>query len=179
MAEVRIDRRKIRGSLRSVLMRYAMIVTTFSFALTMPAHADWQYTKWGMSPQQVVTASAGKAKPYPEGPKKATSANGEPLYETLFALHRSGPFSFRASFAFAERRGLTVVGLTAENPSDCIDIKNSLISKYGTPAVDRASVGLQKWFDQPSNNIVSIITLGSFCTIQYQPFSRAGGSDGL
>lgn len=163
----------------SIKFKELLLSVLILLSATGSASSDWQYTKWGMSPQQVVAASSGKAKPYPGGHKIGTSPNGQPVYETHFAAYRSGPFGFRASFAFAENKGLIVVALTADSPSDCGDIKNSLLSKYGRPALDNESIGLTKWFDQPNNNIISIITLGAFCSIQYQPFSRGGGADGL
>jgi hypothetical protein len=38
-----------------------------------PVHADWQYTKWGMTPEQVIEASGGRVSKIPEDQQKAQS----------------------------------------------------------------------------------------------------------
>ncbi len=42
------------------LHRAAVIAVGLAFSTTA-ANADWQYTKWGMTPDQVIEASTGQA----------------------------------------------------------------------------------------------------------------------
>ena len=37
------------------------IIAVLLIAQAPEAHADWQYTRWGMTPQQVIDASGGRA----------------------------------------------------------------------------------------------------------------------
>ncbi|MBI5940147.1 MAG: hypothetical protein HY859_06950, partial [Caulobacterales bacterium] len=39
-----------------------LAVVVASLLAATPAAADWQWTKWGMTPSEVVSASDGKAK---------------------------------------------------------------------------------------------------------------------
>jgi len=41
-------------------MRFVLLIVTAAL-LPVPAGADWQYAKWGMSADQIVAASKGEA----------------------------------------------------------------------------------------------------------------------
>jgi hypothetical protein len=61
-----------------------------------PAKADWQYTKWGMTPQQVAAASGGNA-------QLETDGRG------CTGTYRVGKFKFDVTFEFDERARLLAV----------------------------------------------------------------------
>jgi hypothetical protein len=94
------------------------------------AHADWQYTKWGMTPDQVVAASGGKAKLLPAKqrpriPPLETAASGE---------FQDGALELRTTFSFnTDGGGLACVfyGLTSHDGDEAF--KTGLISRYGQP----------------------------------------------
>ncbi len=94
---------------------FAIVVGLFVCA---PVFGDWQYTKWGMTREQVVEASKGRATP--TGPKG-----------TLVAPYEGGGYQFQASFAFDKTGGLSSVGLELKDGNQAIALRNALLGKYG------------------------------------------------
>src|SRR5436190_22732640 len=76
------------------------------------AKADWEYTKWGMTPEQVVSASQNLATP---GTDLAPDGDGN--VSKLVAPYKSGKFSFRADFGFNSADRLASVTLVLDDKS--------------------------------------------------------------
>ncbi len=95
-----------------------------------PALADWQYTRWGMTPEQVVAASRGKVTLLPEArrprvPPLVTAASGE---------FTDGALVLRTVFSFAiEGNGLECVTYGVRNPENDEAFKALLIRRFGQP----------------------------------------------
>lgn len=131
---------------------------TFAYGLTTclmvgPVQADWQYTRWGMTQQQVVRASRGAAKH--EGSK-------------LVAPYRTGTFDFRVEFSFEADR-LASVQLKLIDPTLCPRLYASLRDRYGEPPRGGHFV---RWDDRQSNNKIIYAGAGtSLCSIFYGPLT--------
>ena len=93
-----------------------------------PAFAGWQFTTWGMTPAQVMTASQGAAALV--DPTDRSSLNGDRVL--LEMLYVTGDFDFAASFAFDSAGHLDRVHLVLRSGS-AIDLRAALIAKYGKP----------------------------------------------
>lgn len=100
--------------------------------LTLPtaAHADWSFTRWGMSPDQVIKAAKGKAQPMAGGP-------GDRVMD-MDPRATGGPFSFEgraymANFYFDldGGRGLRVVRLNLLDQGQCDALGAELEKRYG------------------------------------------------
>src|SRR3954470_17498702 len=76
------------------------------------AKAGWEYTKWGMTPQEVVSASKNLATP---GTDLAPDGDGN--VSKLVAPYVSGKFSFRADFGFNAADRLASVTLVLDDKS--------------------------------------------------------------
>ena len=72
------------------------------------ARADWAYTKWGMTPEQVAVASGGKVELIPKAKRtRIAEANLETGAQGTFT---DGPLRLRVSFGFdTHSGGLTLV----------------------------------------------------------------------
>src|SRR5687768_8936635 len=85
-----------------------------ALALTHPTNAvaDWQYTRWGMTVDEVVKASKGQLKPC-----DAQLCSGQELRGTkdevrLIGNYASGQYSFKAYFYFnKDSKKLSIVSL--------------------------------------------------------------------
>jgi hypothetical protein len=94
------------------------------------AQADWQYTRWGMTPEQVVAASGGQVKllPEPERPRLpplVTAATGE---------FDDGPMRLRTVFSFnIERGGLACVSYGVTSSANNEMFKSTLLRRHGPP----------------------------------------------
>lgn len=154
------------------------IVCMASLLFATPAFAGWQYTDWGMTPQEVVTASNGLAI-VPE--KLDTYVDSVVM---LKAIYISGMFEFDAGFAFEDARSLNMVVLDLKNKNDCPSLLISLKNAYGPPqSADHNMMGpMSEWWDKKNGNNVRLLDQreGGFgCRLQYRRIVNPGEQGGL
>jgi hypothetical protein len=146
------------------------------------AGANWQYTKWGMTPEQVQSAAKGRLSPVatPGGCPACTSI---PLLAGDYAV---GGQVFRARFEFADGNSLATVVLAMPSTGrtwGCNDLFDSLIRRYGAPAWQAPLTGdgtlpNARWLDSRDNNTVyfnDISLQTGMCEIQYSPLQTGKG----
>ncbi len=137
------------------MLRVFLFVAAAAFIAGAPAHADWQYTKWGMTPAQVVAASnssviAGPGEANEQLPGKTLGASGP---------YTSGQYRFKAKFYFSNNR-LDEIRLSLEDPAEhSLGLSNSLDGVYGRP-FQRSSF-ITTYHDPGHNNRVDLMTLGA------------------
>lgn len=93
--------------------------------------SGWQYTKWGMSAEEIVEASQGKARAV-YGEEKNNKSN--PYYFDCLAVSEftTGPFKFEVNFrAKLHEKTLNSVYLDLVNSNQYEELKDSLVSNYG------------------------------------------------
>jgi hypothetical protein len=94
------------------------------------AHADWQYTRWGMTPAQVVAASKGKAELLPEAERPRLP----PLVTAARGTFDDGPLRLKTVFSFnIENGGLVCVSYGVRSNDEDKAFRTTLISRYGPP----------------------------------------------
>jgi hypothetical protein len=155
------------------------------------AKADWEYTKWGMTPQQVVSASRSLTRKssdlHPDSDGNVTK---------LVAPYQSGKFSFEAQFGFDATDRLSSVTLVLNDKSAgmgtdmdmgadtknmdkgvCHDLQLSVKSAYGPPQAGGAAhmqYSIETWRDQNNKNNVTYTVLdGVGCYVQYSAIKAA------
>jgi len=115
-------------------MRNSTISTSLILGLVVlssaPARADWQYTKWEMTANEIVAASKGKARSLPSEDRAGKSTT----FNDAIAIgeFETGPFVF--DVMFGARKGevtLDAVILTLKNPTDYRRLRETLNAKYG------------------------------------------------
>jgi hypothetical protein len=158
------------------------------------AKADWEYTKWGMTPQQVIDASKDLAKPSTDPNDLLPDSDGN--VSKLVAPYQSGKFSFEAQFGFNAADKLASVTLVLYDksvrmlmdtpnmdmshtgivmnmnmsPGICNDLQASLFAAYGL--ADKGGTNMNygewNWQDQKTRNNVSYTVLYEVgCYVQY------------
>jgi hypothetical protein len=159
------------------------------------AKADWEYTKWGMTPGQVASAAKNLTRKssdlHPDSDGNVTK---------LVAPYQSGKFSFEAQFGFDVGDRLSSVTLVLNDKSagmdmdmgagmnmgadmnmdhgGCHDLLASVKTKYG-PRQGGGSAhmqySIQTWRDRKSKNDVKYTVLdGVGCYVQYSAIKPAG-----
>jgi hypothetical protein len=141
---------------------------------------DWEYTKWGMTPQQVVSASKNLAA---EGSDLRPDSDGN--VTKLVAPYQSGKFSFEAQFGFDATDRLASVTLVLNDKSAgmdmgadtnmdhgvCYDLLVSVNTAYGPPQGGGSvhmQYSIETWQDQKNKNNVTYTVLdGVGCYVQY------------
>jgi hypothetical protein len=136
------------------------------------AKADWEYTKWGMNLQQVVSASKNLAR---ESPDRRPDSDGN--VTKLVAPYQSEKFSFEARFEFDAADRLSGVTLFLTDKSLCDQLQESVETTYG-PVQGGTSTSLyiiENWQDQKNKNNVSYTALyRSICYVHYSGIKSTG-----
>jgi hypothetical protein len=147
---------------------------------------DWEYTKWGMTPQQVVSASKNLAT---EASDLRPDSDGN--VTKLVAPYQSGKFSFEAQFGFDATDRLASVTLVlndkaagmdmgADTNMDhgvCYDLLVSVNAAYGPPQGGGSvhmQYSIETWQDQKNKSNVTYTVLdGVGCYVQYSAIKLA------
>jgi hypothetical protein len=172
-------------------MKLCGIVLALACCGTSAAKADWEYTKWGMTPAQVASAA-----------KRLTKASSDLQPDSdgnvtkLVAPYRSGKFSFEAQFGFNAADRLSSVTLVVKDKTagmgmgmdmgpdmnmdqgKCHDLLASVKTTYGPPQGGRSAhmqYIIETWQDRKNKNNVTYTVLdGVGCYVQYSAIKAAG-----
>jgi hypothetical protein len=145
------------------------------------AGANWQYTKWGMTPEQVQSAAKGKLSPV--ATPGCAACTSIPLLAGDYVVNGQ---VFRARFEFTDGTALFKVVLAMPSTGrtwGCNDLFDSLIRRYGAPAwqaplTGDGSLPNARWLDSRDNNTVSFNDVSlqtGMCEIQYSPLASGKG----
>ena len=151
-----------------------IIVTLAAVLFAAPAAADWQYTRWGMTPQQVTAASRGVAKTNPAEVSDTGTHRSERAL--LAGPYSAARMSFRAVFYFGNAdKKLSKVHLILQGGADCTDVRAELMNLYGPPLSQAAGV-VTRWRDTKRRNTVTLANWGGGgCNLEYEPLDVSGG----
>ena len=152
--------------------------------------ADWEYTKWGMTPGQVVSAAKN-----PTRKSSDLHPDSDGNVTKLVAPYRSGKFSFEAQFGFDASDRLSSVTLVLNDKfagmdmtmgadmnmnmdqGGCHDLLASVKTLYGPPQAGRSAhmqYIIETWQDRKSKNTVTYTVLdGVGCYVQYSAIKAA------
>lgn len=149
----------------SNIIAFAAAVAVSTIAPSQSAGDGWNYTRWGMTPEEVVAASNGAARLH--SPPPVTGATGMIL---AIGTLPGGAFEFEVSFVFDQSRRLTHVNLKAP-PSECPPVIRELYRVYGTPYHSpRSNVAVQAaWENRAKNLDVRLFAAGVSCLVTYSP----------
>lgn len=115
-----------------------------------PAKADWQFTKWGMSPAQLQKASPVKLSSGEYCPVNNIT-NGKGYYDVKYATDWNvGSIKFIACYLFINNQ-LRKINLFSKNAKS-EDIVKGLSQKYGQPIIKK-SIDLDYIWDLPNEKI--------------------------
>lgn len=146
------------------------------------AGANWQYTKWGMTPEQVQAAAKGKLSPV-AAPLACPTCATVPL---LAGDYEVGGQQYRVRFEFADGNSLAtvVLAMPARRQSwGCNELFDSLSLKYGAPAWQAPLTGdgtlpNARWLDPRDHNTVffnDISAQTGMCEVQYSALMGGKG----
>ncbi|WP_141105693.1 hypothetical protein [Rhizobium sp. R693] len=147
------------------------------------AQADWQYTKWGMTPDQVIAAAP------PESGLRwvAKSATNGPY---LKGHYGAGEYRFESRFWFSDK-GLYEVELELDTRTAyCIKLKASMLVTYPDIEPNRKAAlhghflqtydNAIEWIDHAKSNVVYMNEDLSSCSLVYHPMPpKIEKEDGL
>ena len=126
-----------------------LVFALAAVALAGPASAHWQFTKWGMTPAQVISASQGAAASVP--PEKSVQGD---LMKAAVGQYTAGAYQFDVGYWF-NASGLSLVDMWLSGETKCLSLQRDLIAKYGEPL--ERSGGRSMWADRAAENRVVFI----------------------
>lgn len=156
-------------------MRKILLLTVVTLTLTTPAKADWQYTHWGMTPDQVAKASGGNV----------SVGSGTPgdKYEGAdigaVGTYTSGEHQYDAVFYFKNDRLIDIhLKLKNATKKQWLVLKNSLDDLYGKPFKEiQYLMSLTTYHDKSKNNRVDLFMIGDdSVTLEYRPLKDESAS---
>jgi hypothetical protein len=149
---------------------WAIIITiTVLGSASEPASAHWQFTKWGMTPVQIVAASKGAARELSADESAKQSVKDPYWIAKLGMPYKSGNYEFEAFFLFDASDRLACVHLKLSG-SGVLPLEGDLRGKYGVPERD---VDLQfgpviTW--ARNGDVITYMRLGEdYASIDYKP----------
>ncbi len=171
-------------------MRLVSIGLALALGLSTSARADWQWTKWGMSPEELVSASAGKARlaTEEETKQKSPGPRGGPPRQAMLATatHTAGELQFHVFFLFAPAtRRLECVRLRPLNLKLEDTLRDQLITVYGKPTDARRDtitsgfwIGHTVWVGEDKIELTTTSQGPSSAVLDYCS-RKAGAAGGL
>lgn len=137
-------------------------------------YADWQYAKWGMSPDEVLKASKGLAVEI----KQTDTQKGT----ILSAPYQAAGTAFTARFIFDESTNRLVrVNLSPIKSDSCVVFRSSIIDKYGKHETEELtkfqgnSIQKTRWKDIKNKNKLEFTEIMAsalwLCHVDYAPIN--------
>jgi hypothetical protein len=150
-----------------------------------PARADWQWTHWGMTPQQVIAASNGQAHAV-QG--SDTQRVFKMDWRAAGSIEEAGA-TFELGFYFDPATdGLKVVRYNLNDPSPCPALKEKLVRELGEPRDESRTLQSLStvthafdWDDDRRGDAVTISWLGpvgalrGMCIVTWRPVGMPRG----
>ena len=138
--------------------------------ITTSSYADWQYTKWGMTPAQVIDASKGSVVATNNKDKSSQSASDGSHKALLTTQYKSGKFKFTVYFLFDKTSSeLTYVHLLLNDKKFNAELLGATTSKYGK--FDGKSTGkyLNAVYWYSEGDQITYIDVLSSVSLNYRP----------
>lgn len=161
------------GQTGNRIMRSIVCGALIVFSLASPVKAHWQYTRWGMTPAQVIAAGKGRVQ---KADPTADAAMPYGVKEAGGSYDSAGRV-LKASFWF-KSSNLTRVVLASEDEDTCFVLRRDLLSVYGkTAAQSGRLVETGVWYDRAKGNRVQFSNWGTGgCDVIYSPLVTAASS---
>jgi hypothetical protein len=124
--------RASRNGPRALRAAIALGVALSGGLAMRPAHADWEYTKWGMTPEQVARASRGAVQAIPAAQRtRIPEVKLESGAEGTFS---DGALRLQVGFSFdIPGGGLAMVQYAVLNAEQSGQLKEWMVRRYGQP----------------------------------------------
>jgi hypothetical protein len=114
-------------------MHRMLVAAIVLLSAVSTARADWAYTTWGMSPDQVAKASNGGVHVIPEAERKTVEEAN--LRNGAEGTYRDDGVDFHVGFAFdVKSGGLKCVFYTVVDGAKNSAMRELMIKRYGEPS---------------------------------------------
>lgn len=130
-------------------------------AFASDAWANWEYTRWGMTVDQVVAASKGAVKAIPANARPRAAAD---MQLAATGTHKDGNLLLEVRLSFdTKTNGLACVAYAVRDPAQNALLKDTLMKRYGRPQNEGGlpAIGMEEFgWKRPMEDITLMITQG-------------------
>lgn len=142
-------------------------------AIASPAGAHWQYSRFGMTPQQVITASKGAVHRVDPASDATLPIGVKEAVGTYTANNRT----MKVSFWF-KGGALSQVDLSHDDENACMALARDLAGVFGEPlSRSKGMVPSTVWLDKARSNRVQFVDWGAQgCNLIYAPLPTASST---
>ncbi len=163
----------------------ALIALLLALAASVPVEANWQYTKWGMTPEQVKAAAGSRSVQRVSDDEAAGHRIKDSRDQAVLkSTWKSGDFEFQVFFYFRDGKKLSQVSLELEDAANQgLALVESLTQKYGKPFPHSEEQFLELYVWHGETDQVSYLGIGTKVTnlpgakatvnVRYQPLNNA------
>jgi hypothetical protein len=154
--------------MRIVFHLFAVVVLAVVSGAT-PAFAWWRYAKWGMSGEQVVSASGGQAVPCRAGVPVCSSALTGAAPALMDEAVNMVGLQGSAAFVF-DAKGELIRTVVLFPAVDFAQASAMLQGIHGKPAEDRPGEKVARvWRDEQRGSVITVTASGSGTLVMYRP----------
>lgn len=136
------------------------------FVCISSASADWQYSMWGMTLDEVIAASDGKARRFTDSGQDTDNEKVRAV-----APYVAGDFVFDAIFSFNRKNDtLSEVKLLLKDGNGH-SLYAALVNRYGKPVSENKDsiVPNARWLDRENNNNIVWLMIGEdYTAVSYR-----------
>jgi hypothetical protein len=137
----------------------SIVLVTATIVSSSPVFADWQYTTWGMTLDQTLSASKGALKRC--DPISCKGQTSEKDTARLYGKYRPGEFEFTAFAYFNNSTNkLSRVILRLTEPSQSNSLIGALRNKYGEPTTTNRTQIMQLLVWRENKDQISLLIIG-------------------
>lgn len=157
------------------MVRKTALTLLVATAVATPAQADWQWSRWGMTIEQLRAAA-----PYPLMPFSMPDIDRDDSVSRIGGSHAVSGRRFAVVFRFSSADALNAVLLMPNDNSLCPTLISELTNANGQPIAthaDRYSHSV-RWRNSATGNDIEVSQVNdgpviTYCMIEYRPIRSA------
>lgn len=158
--------------MRKVKRVWSSLAIIFASVHSVPVLANWQFTSWGMTPDEVDVAATAAGKSLTRTARQFTG-------RTVYHEGTFSPGNVETTVSlYYERERLVEVELKGDRDSKCFVLDADLKERYGAPfsRTDLMVAVRTIWMDRDNGNRVSFTRMEDSCFLNYQAIGGASNS---
>lgn len=136
---------------------------------SLPAHADWEVTRWGMTPDEALAAleNAVSHDPTPEELYLYDNVAFAPLVKLP---HEINGIAGKASLLFDSDSSLSYVLFDPADVAQCEALHETLVAQLGEPdALNTEWMSVSDWVEGPDTVKLTRLASSGICNLSYAP----------
>lgn len=135
----------------------------------LPAHAGWEATHWGMTPDEALTV-LDNAVSHDPTPEELYLQEGVTFAPLVKLPHEVNGITGEASLLFDSDSSLTYVMFSPSDVAECEALHETLVAQHGDPdALDTEWMSVSDWVTGPDTVKLTRLASAGICNLSYAP----------